>query len=789
MGFIAKLSIKRKLIYILMLTSGLTLLLVSIIFIASDIYRLRGSLIDEFTCQAEILAHNTAVALAFNDTNTTEIILSSLKYKHSVVSAIVFDNNKEVFAVYYRDDVVEKTEFPQFQNGGYWFEKGNLYVFQKIYLDDDFLGTLYIQSDLRLIEETVIDYSRLFLVILLMAGIAAYILSARLQRMISSPIINLASTAKIITKDKNYSIRAEKQTDDEVGGLVEAFNDMLEQIQIREKQRDKAYNAVHSSETRYRNLFEDSPISLWEEDFSAVKIYIDDLKRSRVEDFERYFNDNPDAVRECASMVKITDINRTTLKMLKFETKDELLTSLGVIFRQESYDIFKKELIALAGGETVFETETVNLTSDNHEIYVIFRLSVVSGYDDWSKIFISILDISKRKEMERELKRERDFEKTLIDNARVIICVLDNDDNFILVNPYMEEISGYKSAELIGHSWIESLFPSDDQGEVKQFFAEVLSDTNISSKTFPIVSKKGEIRAIEWYDSTLRDEKGKLTGHLMIGQDITERLQAAEALKKAHDELEIKVEERTEQLTTANIRLRELDKLKSMFIASMSHELRTPLNSIIGFTGILLMGMTGPVNEEQKKQLGMVKNSANHLLALINDVIDVSKIEAGRIELDIHEFDLVQAVQEIYGSFTVISEAKKIGISLNLPDKITLISDERRVKQIVMNLVSNAVKFTDKGGVTISLNGDGESIKISVADTGMGIEEKNLEKLFKAFSRIYVEGILKEGTGLGLYLSNKIANLLGGDLTAKSEFQKGSEFILSLPVKYSAERS
>ncbi|HER23698.1 MAG TPA: hypothetical protein ENO17_01325 [Candidatus Atribacteria bacterium] len=228
-------------------------------------------------------------------------------------------------------------------------------------------------------------------------------------------------------------------------------------------------------------------------------------------------------------------------------------------------------------------------------------------------------------------------------------------------------------------------------------------------------------------------------------------------------------------------KFRELDQLKSMFIASMSHELRTPLNSIIGFTGIILQGMSGEINPEQKKQLTLVKKSAHHLLELINDVIDISKIEADKIELTIREFDLVSLAEEVQQSFRVTAEKKGLHLLLQAPPTLLLKSDERRTKQILVNFISNALKFTDRGEIEIKIVKKEETVEVSVRDSGIGIKKEDISKLFNAFSQI---NLLIEGTGLGLYLSQKLANLLGGGITVESEYTKGSIFTLTLPLKY-----
>ncbi len=272
---------------------------------------------------------------------------------------------------------------------------------------------------------------------------------------------------------------------------------------------------------------------------------------------------------------------------------------------------------------------------------------------------------------------------------------------------------------------------------------------------------------------------------LDLEKEIIVRTQAEEALKKAQDELELKVDERTKELMQANLRLKELDRLKSKFIASMSHELKTPLNSIIGLTGIILQGISGEITEVQRKELTMVKNSADHLLALISDIIDVSKIEANQIELAIEELDLAELIQGVRGSFKTSVDEKGLKMSLKTPERLIIKSDKRRAKQVIINLVSNALKYTDKGEIAINAAKKDEGVEVSVADTGIGIKKENMKKLFKQFSRIHIAGrTRREGTGLGLYLSKKIADLLGGEIKAKSEFRKGSKFAFILPLKY-----
>jgi PAS domain S-box-containing protein len=298
-----------------------------------------------------------------------------------------------------------------------------------------------------------------------------------------------------------------------------------------------------------------------------------------------------------------------------------------------------------------------------------------------------------------------------------------------------------------------------------------------------------ECRFIQAVEIVRTNAQGQAEWVVGTNLDITERTRSEEALKKAHDELETKVLERTAELEVATEQALAADSLKSAFLATMSHELRTPLNSIIGFTGIILQGLAGPLNPEQTKQLEMVRGSARHLLALINDVLDISKIEAGQLEVYCEPFDLRASITNVTNTVRPLAEKK--GLVLNVEVALAVaevVSDKRRVEQVLLNLLSNAVKFTEKGRVTLRAAVASDSaarsvVRMSVTDTGMGIKSEDLDKLFRPFRQIDSElSRNHEGTGLGLAICKKLAEKLGGAIRAESEWGKGSEFTFTLPV-------
>jgi signal transduction histidine kinase len=266
----------------------------------------------------------------------------------------------------------------------------------------------------------------------------------------------------------------------------------------------------------------------------------------------------------------------------------------------------------------------------------------------------------------------------------------------------------------------------------------------------------------------------------------------AASLEKANAHLERQVQERTRELQAA---LRELaDKTrqlesasahKSEFLANMSHELRTPLNAILGFTQVLQQKLFGEVNDKQEEYLGDIYSSANHLLALINDILDLSKVEAGQVELVKSTFSLRESLER--GVVMVRERAVKNGVSLTFqpdPGVEWVEADERRVRQVVFNLLSNAVKFTPSGGsvevTSVQRNGE---VLVSVADTGPGIAEADYERIFEEFQQTELGAEQREGTGLGLALSKKLVELHGGRIWVESEPGHGSTFTFTLPVE------
>ncbi len=530
-------SIKRKLIVIIMLTSSIVLLMASTFYITNDLLTRRKTMVKKISTMTKVIGENSTAALTFNDEKAAEEILRAFNADPYIISAYIYKKDRSLFAQYMNEKIkwdspshesLEKEhdywdnhkKLPENITEGYTFWSDHLDLFQNIILDGETVGSIYIQYDLKELDAHINRYFTIGLIVLFISLIAAYILSSKLQRVISEPILDLARTMKIVSHEKNYSVRVKKYRSDEIGILIDGFNDMLRQIHIRDEE-------------------------------------------------------------------------------------------LGNLVEQ-------------------VELRTVKLQQATERAYIM-----------------------------------------------------------------------------------------------------------------------------------------------------------------------------AQQTEVANL-------AKSIFLANMSHELRTPLNGIIGFSEVLIDKHYGDLNEKQEEYLNDILSSGRHLLSLVQDILDLSKVETGKMELELSRINIGELLK---GSLSMIKEsAMKHGVRLKVEVKQipeTMIADERKIKQIVFNLLSNAVKFTDDEG-SIQITADvvenrwlwdnvplifreeifetiedshTSYLRVSVADTGIGIRHESLKKIFEPFQQ-EDDSISRKyrGTGLGLSLSKKLVELHKGIIWVESVAGEGSTFSFVLPL-------
>lgn len=377
--------------------------------------------------------------------------------------------------------------------------------------------------------------------------------------------------------------------------------------------------------------------------------------------------------------------------------------------------------------------------------------------------------------------------RRLLDAAPDGIVAVDASGHIVLVNSQAETMFGYRREELLGKC-VEMLIPERFRGGHPAHRERYCADSTIrpmgSGLDLRAIRADGTEFAV---DINLSPFEGESGGEVVcVIRDITDRKLAEEQIKNLNSSLEQRSRELAIMNSELEIRNREVeraDHMKSAFLATMSHEFRTPLNAILGFADLLGRQNAGPLTQKQERFVGHIKESSRHLLALIDDILDLSKIEAGSMDLLFECFPVAAAADEVLSTLRPLAAAKEIDFAADLCCDPVVVADRVRVRQIFYNLLSNAIKFTPPGGrVRLSATSNGEVTQISVVDTGVGIPQKEQGLIFEKFNRgVAAAQQASEGTGLGLAITKLLVEQHGGKIWVESEEGKGSRFHFTLP--------
>lgn len=445
----------------------------------------------------------------------------------------------------------------------------------------------------------------------------------------------------------------------------------------------------------------------------------------------------------------ITSWNSGAERLYGFSLQEVLGRPFDMVIPESARMAELMMLRRVAIGERVEPYEAERLHKDGSPVTVSVAISpIMDAAGSIVGVATMSRDLSARKLAETKLR-------WMLEVAPDAILGVDASGSVELVNAQCERLFGYRRDELLGQP-VEMLIPDGlrpvDAGQIG------------AGQELVTLHKNGTEIPVEISLSALETPGGRLT--MAALRDITAR----------------KLIER--QLREQNVALERASQAKDNFLAGMSHELRTPLNAIIGFTGTMLMKLPGPLNAEQEHQLRLVQTSGKHLLSIINDLLDLAKIESGRVQIALEPVNCLRVVEEIVQSLQPLAQGKGLELRIETFDgPVTAVADRRALGQILINLVNNAIKFTDTGEVCLALmpaeNGPG--LRIAVRDTGSGIPPADLDRIFRVFERSSASAkATDEGTGLGLYISRKLADLLHGSITVSTVVGQGSTFTVSL---------
>jgi two-component system sensor histidine kinase/response regulator len=623
------LSIRQKMQGIVMITCAAALVLASVVFTLYDRSTFVSAKTEDLAVSAQMIGSNSSAALTFQDVASAREILSALRAKPHVVNACIYDSSGKVFAKYSRDPRLSDFTPPPAHGDSITMVAGKMILFQQIILKGESVGTIYIQNDLDALKERMIRFAEIDLLVLLVSLELAFLLSYRLQKVISGPLRELAETAALVSVNEDYSLRATKRSNDEIGSLFDQFNGMLERIQ----QRDAALQQAQSKlEMRVR------------ERTSELELEVEERTRAQA------------ALRDSEKR---------------------------------------------------------------------YRLAMEEG--------------------------------------PVGIVMLGPNYRVLSANRAFSEMIGYTNAELLELSLADITHPDDMHKSTADVARVVTEELNANRLEKRYVTKSGQVIWAGVSIGLIHDDHKKLLYAMAVIENITERKLAEQATQQAKEAAEA------------------ASRAKSEFLANMSHEIRTPMNGIMGMTELVL---DTELDSEQREYLNMAKLSADSLLSLINDILDYSKIEAGKLEIDTMDFHLGDTIGDTMKTLSLRAHQKGLELAYDLGPDVpdALIGDPGRLRQVIVNLVGNAIKFTQSGEVIVSVQvawrtNDDVQLQFTIVDTGIGIPAEKQAAIFEAFTQ--ADGSMSRtygGTGLGLTISSRLVEMMHGRIWVESEVGRGSRF-------------
>lgn len=728
MSFFHKISVKSKITLIIVGITIFTVGLTMAFLVVTQHYALKNEYGSGVQQDFRVISEYFVMPITFGSKDRANEIVLNVMSNPNILCLKVAKNNNEIFGYKCRDNL-DMADFDFSFEGETNFEGNYLFLKEAVKRDEvthGYIQVVYFTGLKDRIKKNILFSILVFgFIIAISSFLALYF-----QRYISKPILELANIASKISKTKDYKVSITKTSNDEVGILMESFNQMLLAIQEKEAERDEITMAYANSEEKLRNIF----------NLGLDGILLTDLNGY------------------------ISEISEKACLILGYSSED-LSNRRLADFMPAGYENQRVKVVEQLKkkGESNFYTKY--LKKDNREIYLEFssRLIKIEGK---SLCLSYIRDITEKLIAEEALKESEERYKKLVEHFPSAIA-LHRKNEIIFVNEAIKGILGGKSKQdFHGRNICNFISPESTHSINNQFEFVIKNDQPSAIEEVKMERLDGKPIDAEIISIPLIFSRKKSI--LSVFNDISRRKIIENELILARDSAE------------------QSDKLKSAFLANMSHEIRTPMNGIIGFADLL--AKEDLKTQDIKRYVNIIKTSADRLLSIINDIIDISKIESGAINVLESEFELNALLSELYNFFKHSAEKKGLPLFLNLqePKEVILKTDRNKVNQIITNLLSNSIKFTTKGKIEISntINEDTREVVICVKDTGVGIPKSQQEEIFERFrqAKNYIQDFT-EGTGLGLSISKGFATALGGKILLESDEDKGAAFSLILPYQ------
>jgi PAS domain S-box-containing protein len=742
MNMMSKLTIRKKLTVVIMLTTALALLLAGTIFVVASLYLHREESARDINSLADVIGRNCEASLAFSIPEDAEKILAALEARASIIHAVLYDSEGEVFAVY--DPAGQETDFapPKPIEDGHDFKGGHLGLFRQIYFDEKVIGTIYIQDDMRDVYQSLKSDVATLAIVMLAALVAAYFIAWRLQGVISGPIVSLSETAADITEKEDYSIRAEKTTEDEVGLLMDSFNKMLDEVQNRDA-------ALRESQQRYRAVVEDQTELLCRNLPDYTITFVNDA-------YCKYFG----KTREELIGSKFTP----AIPAEDHHIVEDHFASLSPENPTDTY----QHRVAMADGQIRWNQWT------NHAI--VNDEGEIIEYQGVGR------DITERIAAQHALSESEERFRDFFENAPIGFHLFGPDETIIDINDAELEMIGYSRQEVVGTKKWQDLIVPEQMPMLQQHWEDMKTKGHVRNVEYSLVHKQGHLVDVVVNASSRFDANGNLINTRGSVINVTER-KRAEA-------------DREQLLKTVTAKNKELQSI--VYVAS--HDLRSPLVNIEGFGGELMKSCqqldklmkdavfdetkTKKVNElirdEIPEALGFIKAGTTKMSSLLAGLLQVSRVGTTTVEIRPLDMNKMMAGIRQFMEFQI----NDAGAELVIKDMPACLGDEAMINQVFSNIIGNALKYLDpdrKGEMIIQGHIENGHCIYCVEDNGIGINPVHQRKIFELFHRLNPNDSAG-GEGLGLTIITRILDRLNGNVWVESEPGKGSKFFVSLPT-------